>query len=427
MKIIPVGPSLVVMVGPSGAGKSSFFERNRVEPREVVASDELRFEFTGNMERQDKNAEVFREFHRRIEAKISAGQRVWADATNIRDADRRRVAEVGQMLNVPITYLVINRPVEHKIRTGGWRNKVFNKDGIGLIEQHEQVFVANEGKILKGDNIKEVVVVDTRKDEFMIAHPPQDLDDVRERFTRVRVIADVHGNMEGFEKAVDVTDDTFLLFLGDLVDYDHRGVDVVRLVLPMVREGRALALRGNHERKIFNWASQGDKFRGHLSHGNEDTVNRVKAMPRQEAQMWKEQFIALVDMSPDWFRLGNWLFTHGAALPDMWESKVFRAPRNSKLESFALFGQTTGRETPEGFPERSVEWVDDIPARHHVMVGHAILSVDEPVVMKSKLGGSATFLDTGSSKDLKGAPGHLSWADFTVNEATMTLDEFGRE
>lgn len=430
-KLIPAGPSLVVLVGPSGGGKSTFCEAH-FEPREVVSSDALRVEFTGSMERQDKNDVVFEEFHRRIAVKIQAGQRVVADATHLRDKDRRATAEVGLMLDVPVTYVVIDRSLEAKLQTGGWRLGVRMKGGMGLIETHNQTFQANEKKILAGDNQKGVNVVDTRVDEFEVVQPHRH-DDMRvsllvRGFRSMRVIGDVHGNVEGFERSVDVPDDTFLLFLGDLLDYDPRGVEIVRRVSRMVREGRAISLRGNHEKKIATWVVQerGDGFRGRVSSGNDATVNVVKAMTPGQRSRWEADFLSLVEMSPDWIQFDNWLFAHGAGHARMWNNFLFRAHKNSSLESFAMYGQTTGKYV-NGYPERIYDWVDEIPARHNVMVGHAVLSTDEPVTMHGKLGGTAIFLDTGSSKEIDGVHGHLSWADFDLSSTGMVLRKFGRE
>ncbi len=443
MKIIPTGPSLVVLVGPSGAGKGTFTERN-FEAREVVSTDTLRVELTGDMTRQDKNDEVYKEFYRRITAKIAAGQRVVADATHLRDKDRRATAELGIMLDVPVTYVVINRSVEAKLQTGGWRLGVYMKGGLGLIETHEQTFVANEKKILAGDNFPKgrVQVVDTRVDEFRVANAmPRHRDLIMpwldlHGYDGVRVIGDVHGNLDGFEKAVDVPDTTFLLFLGDLVDYDSRGIEVVRRLVALMRDGRATSLRGNHEKKIFNWimGERGDGFRGTISHGNDATVNVVKAMSGADRAKWEQTFIAMVEMSPDWIQIGRWLFTHGAAHHTMWDNELFRSPKNSKIESFAMYGETSGKFS-NGYPERLYNWIDKIPPRHRVVVGHAVLSVDEPVT-KEGPGGHAIFLDTGSSKDITfdngnvepARRGHLSWLDFNLDKGLgIIMKGGGRE
>jgi protein phosphatase len=442
MKIIPTGASLVVLVGPSGAGKGTFTERH-FEAREVVSTDALRVELTGDMARQDKNDEVYTEFYRRIAAKIAVGQRVVADATHLRDKDRRATAEIGIMMDVPVTYVVINRSVESKLQTGGWRLNVHMKGGLGLIETHEQTFVANEKKILAGDSFPKgrVLVVDTRVDEFRVANAiPRHHDLVMpwlelNGYNEVRVVADVHGNLDGFEKAIDVPDSTFLLFLGDLVDYDARGIDVVRRLVAMMRNGRATSIRGNHEKKIFNWimGERGDGFRGTVSHGNDSTVNVVKAMSGAERAKWEQDFISMVEMSPDWIQIGRWLFTHGAAHHTMWDNELFRSPKNSKMESFSMYGETSGKFN-NGYPERLYNWVDKIPPRNRVVVGHAVLSVDDPVRMQ-RAGGVAIFLDTGSSKDItfdngnmEPTRGHLSWLDFTLDRGHgLLMKEYGRE
>ena len=99
-----------------------------------------------------------------------------------------------------------------------------------------------------------------------------------------------------------------------------------------------------------------------------------------------------------------------------------------------MYGETSGVFN-NGYPERLYNWVEKIPPRHTVVVGHAVLSVDEPVT-KTGAGGSAIFLDTGSSKDItfdNGSVepprrGHLSWLDFFLDMGHgLVLKSSGRE
>ena len=438
MKTIPAGASVVVMIGPSGAGKSTLIQKH-FEARSVVSSDGIRIEMTGDVRRQDKNEIVFEELRRRVIAKLQVGQRVVIDATHLRDKDRRNSAELGIMMDVPVTYMVVNRPVEEKLHTGGWRLKITMKGGLGLIETHEQTFVANEKKILNGDGFgKKVQVVDTRVDEYRVAQElPREANRVRPwlrslGFTDLRVIGDVHGNLEGFEKAIDVPDSTFLLSLGDIVDYDSRGVEIAERVAAMMRSGRMATLRGNHEKKIAAWVMGERKpegFGGRISHGNDATVNVVKAMSGGRRAEWEQNFLTMVDLSPDWIQIDNWLFVHGVAHWTMWDETLFRAPKNSRQESFALYGETSG-EFVNGYPVRLYNWIDKIRPRHYVMVGHAILSPDAPVEKQGEQGGRAVFLDTGSSKNFEddpARPGHLSWADFELRDSGLVFRAYGRE
>lgn len=448
MKKIPIGPSIVMMVGPSGAGKSTLIEKH-FDPREVVSTDALRVEFTGDKRRQDKNDEVLAEVERRVEAKINVGQRVVIDATHIRDQDRRRSLELGIMLNVPVTYLVVNRSVVSKMQKAGWRKDIIVKktsDGktVSLIDAHEDTFVANEEKILSGDgqSPKKVFVIDTRVEQFEVVrelsreNPVEDL--LSRGFTKIRVIADVHGNLESFRKAVDVPDDTFLLFLGDILDYDVRGVWLIEMVYDLVRDGRAITLRGNHEKKIANWVvkERGAGFEGNISSGNDFTVDIVKGMLPARRAIWERKFLALVDLSPDWIQLDRFLFVHGAAHHSIWGDTLFRVEDESKRMAMAMFGETTGKLV-SGYPERLYNWVDTVPARHTAVVGHAVLSPEHPVTKTNDKGGKAIFLDTGSSKDIDVIEGvvqnpvtrgHLSWMDFSISgKRNVTFDAFGRD
>lgn len=62
----------------------------------------------------------------------------------------------------------------------------------------------------------------------------------------LRVIADLHGRQEQFEQLLRHHPDLPLILLGDLIGY-RDSVGTARLVLQLVRDGRAIALRGNWE------------------------------------------------------------------------------------------------------------------------------------------------------------------------------------
>ncbi len=446
MKTVPVSRALIVLVGPSGAGKSHF-SNQYFEDREIVSSDNLRHEFTGDFRRQDKNNETFQEFHRRIEVKLKVGQRVVADATHIRNADRRHTAEIGKALGVPVIYMIVNRTWFEKDRDGGWRKNIRMKRGVTLMDSHQTTFESNEAEILRGDGIADMVI-DTRNDHFEVMQAlPRESDKIVDAlldrgFEFIRIIGDVHGNFYGLEKALNGRDGrdgrgvTFPIFLGDIIDYGDETIRTAEVVSKLVMSGVAISIRGNHERKIANFITQerGNGFRGVLTHGNDVTTNRLKAMAPDSRTKIEDAILGLVDMSPDWIQLGDrLLLTHGAGHPRMWDNTIHRANRNSTLESFALFGKTTGKTDPvTGFPERDTSWIDDIKKGHRVIVGHSVLSVDSPVIMNGTGGGNAVFLDTGSSKELNGIPGHLSWADYKIvsgkcNPAQVQFIEFGSE
>lgn len=147
-------PTLHILVGPSGAGKSQY-ANDHFPAQWIISSDDVRQDMLGDWKDQTKNEQVFKAFHKLIKARLESGLDVVADATHLRRKDRLAVTELAR--GDKVVYHVINRPVEDKLRTGGWRLGV-----EGLIEKHEQRFKSQLKDILKGDNLPNVTVEDLR-------------------------------------------------------------------------------------------------------------------------------------------------------------------------------------------------------------------------------------------------------------------------
>lgn len=418
-KIIPYGRVLVVLIGPPGGGKSTL-ARERFPARDIVSTDAIREELFGSCERIDKDEFVMREFHHRIRTRLESEQRVVADATHLNRAHRLSTVEIGLDFDAEIIYMVMDRHIDTKLRSAGWRSK---PQHTNLVERLHTTFESVEDLVLRGDGLG-FNVIDARTDEFEVINPWPYTDLPRELahagFTNIRVIGDVHGNVDGLNKAIETSpEDTFFLFLGDVVDYGPGTLEAIEIVHHLMRYGRALNLRGNHEDKIYRYVTQerGDGFRGTIGRGNDVTVNMMKSLGDRGRFKWEQKFLDVFEMSRDWIQLGrDWLFVHAAGHPDMWENPVHRVPKNTEIATFALYGQTDGTKGPDGFPIRCTDWVDDIPQGKNVVVGHSVLSVDDPVVMTGEEGGRAIFLDTGSSKEFNGRPGKLSWMDISIHQ-----------
>jgi protein phosphatase len=113
--------------------------------------------------------------------------------------------------------------------------------------------------------------------------------------------------------------------------------------------------------------------------------------------------------APAWLRRRRSVFVHGGFHTAMLDGDPPPVPQN-RVEGIlarALYGETTGRVQPDGYPERSLRWVDRVPAGFTVYCGHDRRSGDgRPYVHHGASGGTAVFLDTGAGKG-----GHLSWID----------------
>lgn len=213
----------------------------------------------------------------------------------------------------------------------------------------------------------------------------------------VRVVGDVHGDSRAFAAATET--DLFIVQLGDLVDYGPDSAAALRLAFGLIDRGRGLFILGNHDLKLAR-ALSGREVRmdAHLS----QTLLQLDPDLRLRAQ-------AELARAPAWLHQGSRMFVHGGFHTAMLDDLPPPAPegRVTGVLSRALYGEHTGRTQNDGYPERSLRWVDRIPRGLTVYCGHDRRSTDgRPYIKHGTQGGIAVFLDTGAGKG-----GHLSWID----------------
>ncbi len=218
----------------------------------------------------------------------------------------------------------------------------------------------------------------------------------------LRVVGDVHGDARAFAYAAET--DRFVVQLGDLADGGPDGAEAWRIMLGLLDAGRGLFVLGNHDRKL-----------GRALGGEAVQVGaELQATLDQLDAGLRARVLDAVRAAPAWVRAGPLLFVHGGFHPAM----LHEAPpptlgRTTPPLARALFGQTTGRMQPDGYPERVLDWVDRIPAGLTVYIGHDRRSGDGRLLtVRNESGGAAVFLDTGAGKG-----GHLSWVDLDVTSA----------
>jgi len=213
---------------------------------------------------------------------------------------------------------------------------------------------------------------------------------------KLRIVGDVHGDINAFRYAT--ATDRFIVQLGDLIDHGPDSAATLRLMADLVETQRGLFLLGNHELKLAR-ALSGNSVRY-------DPV--VQETVAQLDDALKARAMRLIADAPVWLQHGSALFVHGgfhtemlAGPPPPIEGRPYGALAR------ALYGEPTGRTQDDGYPERSLRWVDRIPRGITVYCGHDRRSQDgRPYVRHGHLGGVAVFLDTGAGKG-----GHLSWID----------------
>lgn len=218
---------------------------------------------------------------------------------------------------------------------------------------------------------------------------------------KLRVVGDVHGEARAFALAAQT--DRFVVQLGDLVDGGADSAGTLRIALDLLESGRGLFLLGNHDHKLARLLS-GRAVKADAA---------LLATAAQLDEALRARVLAAIARAPAWLRQGRRFFVHGGFHTAMLHQ--LPPPFGGKVEgplSRALFGQTTGRRQPDGYPERRLDWVDRIPAGLTVYCGHDNRSPDgRPWTTSGAAGGAAVFLDTGAGKG-----GHLSWIDLPGEE-----------
>ena len=214
---------------------------------------------------------------------------------------------------------------------------------------------------------------------------------------RLRVVGDVHGDAAAFAYAI--ATDRFVLQLGDLTDHGPHSDRVLEVMFGLIDAGRGLFLLGNHDHRLAR------ALAGRLPRVEAELARTLAQLsPALAARAATE-----IARAPLWLQDGGSFFVHGGFHTAMLDapSPLLGTGRAEGPAARALFGEPTGRTQPDGFPERSLRWVDRIPAGLTVYCGHDRRSTDgRPWRRRGARGGEAVFLDTGAGKG-----GHLSWID----------------
>jgi len=213
----------------------------------------------------------------------------------------------------------------------------------------------------------------------------------------LRIIGDVHGDSRAFAIAAET--DHFVIQLGDLVDDGPDSAGALRIMFRLIDEGNGLFILGNHDFKLAR------ALRGDAVYRTPILDHTIASLPPDLA----ERALAEIMRAPAWAADGSRFFVHGGFHPGMLAEPAppFPPGRPAALMARALYGQTTGRATAAGRPERLIAWANAVPAGLTVYCGHDRRSTDSrPYIKHGAQGGTVVFLDTGAGKG-----GHLSWID----------------
>lgn len=106
-------PILAVMIGISGSGKSTYANGLKTSLNaQLVETDAIRLELTGNAEDQSQNGRVFDVAKKRVNDYLSHGKNTIIDATSLNVKERKDWIDIAKANNAEVRAYFIDTPVD---------------------------------------------------------------------------------------------------------------------------------------------------------------------------------------------------------------------------------------------------------------------------------------------------------------------------
>jgi serine/threonine protein phosphatase 1 len=138
---------------------------------------------------------------------------------------------------------------------------------------------------------------------------------------RTLAIGDIHGchiALQALVPMIGLSPNDVLVFLGDYIDRGPQSKEVVSSVLDCCRQGRAIALRGNHE--VMLLAAREDPLKAQLwgSYGGDEALRSYGAWGEAEWQKYiPNEHWKFFEDTRSWFETETHIFVHATVVADL--------------------------------------------------------------------------------------------------------------
>lgn len=376
--------SFVVLIGVSGSGKS-FFARKNFKATEVLSSDYCRGLVADDENDLAATGDAFDVLHYIAGKRLKSGLLTVVDATNLRPEDRRKYVHLAREYHCLPVAIVLNLPERLcQERNQGRPDRDFGPHVIRNQRMALRRGLGRKGKALRREGFRQVWMLESQEEVETATVRRRPLwNDKKDQHGPFDIIGDVHGCfdelmrlLEELEYAIDrngsapmgdwsVTAPTMengrtrmALFLGDLVDRGPNSPAVLRLVMRMVAEGKALCIPGNHDVKLLR------KLNGRnvqITHGLAETLEQLDG----ESPEFIEQARHFIESLVSHYVLddGKLVIAHAGLKESM------QGRGSGTVREFCLYGETTGETDEFGLPVR-YNWASEYRGRAMVVYGH---------------------------------------------------------
>jgi len=260
MKITFKNDAMVVLVGAMGTGKSSFASMN-FSPHEIVSTDKLRADLTGDFNSQAANSAVFEIVKVMMNERAKAGIFTVVDSTGS-GTIVNHAQKCGSQYNRPVYYLVFPELLPYQLTKERMQHRMHVLD----IYEKQVNRVKNTTYPAAATVIhmprEELVEVAVEKENTIGMHkfelaPGQ----------HCIVLPDLHGCYSVVQELMTGLPDQKFISLGDIVDRGPSSYLTFQLINMLRKAGRLEAVISNHDNKFYRWCKK------YLSHMEKPDAN----------------------------------------------------------------------------------------------------------------------------------------------------------
>lgn len=347
---------LVLLMGASGSGKSSFARRHFL-PTEVISSDFCRGLVSDDENDQSCSQHAFEILHTIVAKRLELGRLTVVDATHVLPESRRPLLAMARKFHLLPCIIVFDLP--EAVCQDRNTSRPDRQFGPHVVRNHTRA-LRRSLKDLKSEGFRYIYKLHSVEEVDQARLVRNKVwNDKRDHRGPFDIIGDIHGCLPELNALLErLQPERQVIFLGDLVDRGPDSVGVLRKVMQMVGEGKALCVPGNHDTKLLRYLN-GKKVQ--LNHGLAETVEQLQAEPPEFVEQVKKFLDSLISH----YQLdgGQLVVAHAGLKAEM------QGRTSGAVREFCLYGETTGETDEFGLPVRW-NWAAEYRGKATVVYGH---------------------------------------------------------
>lgn len=334
MKIEVEKDAIIVLVGAMGTGKSTFAKKH-FAAHDIVATDFIREQLTGDFQSQTANEAVFDILNATVLARAKMGIFTIIDSTGTNSVISH-AHKTAHEYNRPLYAFIFPQLTEEELTSERMQHRM-----KVLHVYHNQVARIGRTVYPKDMKLVHIPASDVRVNVQVKILDTETLDeyDLPQEFKYI-VLPDLHGYYKAVESILPLADDTKVVSLGDIVDRGPSSYKTFTLINNLRKEGKLYAVASNHDNKFYRWCKKYLKnlrepsakvdvrtFGMKVAFGLDKTIDELYSLPKKERDQYVYDFMDYYESVKPILRLtrGNetHIFVHAGVTANVFNGKPF--------------------------------------------------------------------------------------------------------